>query len=187
MPKDPKPCTICQKNDSLGIGVGKLKSTCAECIASLIAEGTCPACRGVETYSPEHIAGCDGKLPKAEKGTTRTRSSKVKKGATGGAKSPSQIGKEAAANKRSEERRAVRTPTKEEAAQMVADAEAVIKDLTDNGGTEKQMVAAKKKLVKAKEVQAAAERVPDGRCPECNCFLADNGRCVNEECVLVKS
>lgn len=178
-----KVCTICDTEPALGVGVGKMKSTCAGCIASLIGEGTCPACRGVETYTTEHIAVCDGKLPKKPKGTHKggTRS------ASNGTKTGHQMGVEAAANKQSETRRAARMLTVEEATALVADLEGQIKRAPDDGLTEKQVIALNKKLTDAKAKLTAAEKVPTNRCDECNCFLSDRGKCVNEECVLVKA
>ncbi len=174
-----KVCTICSTEPALGIGVGKMKSTCPGCIASMIAEGTCPACRGVETYSTEHIGVCTGKLPAKPKG-----SHKAPKGGTGGGsatKTAHQIGVEGEANKRSEGRRVARVLSRSEASNLVAKCQQELKDAKESADP-KAIAKADKALKAAKEKQVAANAVPEGKCGVCGCFLSDRGKCVNEEC-----
>jgi hypothetical protein len=108
----PKPCTTCKERDALGAGAGKIKQTCAVCIAAYMADNVCPACRGVDLGAPEHVATCDGKLPteavrwKAPKPEKVEQPSKPKSKPKGTSpKTGKQIGMEAAAQKQSQARR----------------------------------------------------------------------------------
>ena len=171
-----KACIICDTNPALGVGGGKMKSTCHDCVTSLIADKICPVCRGVDAYTSEHFTVCDGKLPKKPKGSHLAKTNNAL------AKTVHQVGVEDVANKQSESRR-VRMLTVEEAVNLVSDLEARLKSAHENGLTEKRVVVLNKKLSDARLKLKAAKLVPVNRCDECNCFLSDRGNCVNEECV----
>jgi ribosomal protein S27E len=92
-------CTVCEERPALGVGKGKLVSTCAECIGQFVKDDICPVCRGVGLGSnPEHIANCNGRAPKVK----HDKPDRLKKDTN---KSPSQIGKEADAADRLKARR----------------------------------------------------------------------------------
>lgn len=172
-----KICTVCQIEPAVGYGVGKIKSTCVTCMNSMIAEGTCPACRGVETYSAEHILVCDGKRPKVKHVQRKGKRDGVD------VKSPSEILKEVGASERMADRRAAaaarKKMTPEERLAYRKELEAQAEEAKAEGNTNR--------LTKVQEKLAIEDAVPVDRCAECGCFLADNGKCVNEDCALVKA
>lgn len=157
-------CIHCGERPRMGVGFGKMAESCATCIPEKIAEGYCPICMTEGYGNPDHMAKCRGKKPAAKK------PKKPKLGDDG--RSLEQIHRDAVASGSMEARR---------------EATAALKAMTpEQRLAYKEALKAEGQAAKASKIAVTKDDpeglIPTDRCPACNTFLDDKGRCADEGC-----
>lgn len=159
-------CIHCSVRPRIGVGTGRMGESCVQCITEVQDKGICPICVaevGTDALT-EHMQRCKGKPPR------KPKAKKPKLGDDG--RTLEQIHRDAAAQSGLEARR---------------EAAAALKAMTPEQRAEyKAKLKAEGEAAKAAKITVSKDDpegvMPTGRCPTCETFLDDAGRCADEGC-----
>jgi hypothetical protein len=146
--------------------------SCPQCIPEVQGKDICPICLTEGHGNPEHMAGCKGKPPRKKK---EPAPKKNKAGLVDDGRTLEQIHRDATAQSGLQARREAEAALKAMSPDERLAYQARLKE-------EHAAQKAKKGAADAKVLAGDKAALVTDRCPTCNTFLDDRGRCANDEC-----